>query len=103
LDETVRFLEFDQATAQAFDSVARVVEVELRRVQREMAGVFAGYPVDLPDADLQRIQGDVEGRFAPEKRAAFARLDAFLDERASHRQFREVLETWAGELLSIDP
>ena len=62
-----------------------------------MGKSFAAFLVDLPDAALQDIQRTLEEQFRPEREAALSRLEAFLDKRESHRQFRERLENWVLE------
>jgi hypothetical protein len=90
-------LGLDSSTAQAFEATREVVRAELIRIQREMGKSFAAFPVDLPDAALQDIQRTLEEHFRPERESALSRLEAFLDERESHRQFREGLESWVME------
>src|SRR6185295_8168409 len=56
LEETGRFLGFDTSTLAAFDAVRRVVQSDLERIQGLVCRELAAFPVDLPDAELQRIQ-----------------------------------------------
>jgi hypothetical protein len=90
----------DSSTAQAFEATRQAVRAELVRIHREMGKSFAAFPVDLPDAALRDIQRTLGEEFRPEREAALSRLEAFLDERGSHRQFREGLEGW---VMDSDP
>jgi hypothetical protein len=92
---TASLLGFDASTAQAFDATRQVVQAELEGIQQEMGREFAGYPVDLPDFELQRIHAEIHERHRPDRDAALARLEVFLDARDDHRRFRENLEAWA--------
>jgi len=103
LEETGRFLGFDASTLAAFDAVRRVVQSDLERIQGIVGRDLAAYPVDLPDGELQRLQLEAEERTRGERREALVRLEAFLDGRDSHQQFRGFLETWVLEIARIDP
>jgi hypothetical protein len=98
LEATARFLDFDFATVEAFEATRQVVQAELERVQLEMGKEFAGYPIDLSDQDLRRIQVDVEERYREDRRKALGRMDVFLGDGENHRQFRDHLELWTMEL-----
>ena len=103
LEETGRFLGFDASTLAAFDAVRRVVQADLERIQGIVGRDLAAFPVDLPDAELQRLQLEAEERTRGDRRGALAALEAFLDGRDSHQQFRGFLETWVLEIARIDP
>lgn len=97
METTARFLEFDAATAEAFDATREVVRAELERLQLASGREFASYPVDLSDQELQRIQADIEERYREDRRTALGRMDVFLGECENHRQFRAYLESWTTE------
>jgi len=103
LEETGRFLGFDASTLAAFDAVRRVVQSDLERIQGIVGRELAAFPVNLPDAELQRLQSEAEARSRGDRREALVALEAFLDGRDSHQQFRGFLETWVLEIARIDP
>jgi hypothetical protein len=100
---TAAFLEFDQATMQAFDATREVVQADLERIQREMGREFAAQPEDLPDHELQRIQSEVDLRYREDREQALSRLALFLGDVENHRRFREFLEVWTMEICRGDP
>jgi hypothetical protein len=101
---TAEFLELAPARVPAFDATLRVVQTDLRRIQRDMGRLLAAAPVDLSDAELRRLQSDAEGRYRSERESTLARFDSFLDDsRNRHREFRNYLERWVTRCCGLDP
>lgn len=100
---TAEFLELPADELPEFLSTVKEVLTDFRRIQRDMGAVLSGYPPDLSDRELQRIQADADAHFAPGREMALTRFDRFLDDRERHREFRAFAGTWVACSLGLDP
>jgi hypothetical protein len=101
---TAEFLDLARDRIPALDATLRGAQDDLRRIQRDMGRVLAAYPPELSDRELRRIQSEVESQSRPEREAALARFDPFLDDsRERHREFRNYLERWVTRCCGLDP
>ena len=100
---TSEFLELAPGRVPAFESTLRAVQADLRRIQRDMGQVLATHPIDLSDAELRRLQSEAESRFRPDRDAALARFESFLDSRPRHREFHGYLDLWVTRCCGLDP
>jgi len=101
---TAEFLDLAPDRIPALDATLRGVQDDLRRIQRDMGRVLSAYPPELNDRELRRIQSEAENRTRPERDAALARFDPFLDDsRERHREFRNYLERWVTRCCGLDP
>jgi len=100
---TAEFLDLAPERVPAFESTLRVVQSDLRRIQRDMGRVLASHPVDLSDAELRRLQSETESRFRSDRETALARFESFLDGRPRHREFHGYLDLWVTRCCGLDP
>jgi len=100
---TAEFLDLPPERVPAFESTLRIVQAEYRKIEQEMGRELAAHPIDLSDADLQRLQSDAQDRVRPRRQASLSRFEPFLDSRDRHREFRGCLDSWITRCCGLDP
>jgi hypothetical protein len=92
---TAEFLGLEGGTREAFERAVEEVLAGWAALQHEMGRVFASFPADLPDEELERLQRETEERFAPQKEAILSRLEAFFSDPG----LRARLPEWIALIL----